>query len=338
MKCYITDGTGIDGLKIAQRAVPTLQDREVLVDIKACALNYRDLMIAKGLYQYRPQAHTSCIPLSDMAGVVQSVGAYVTEWKPGDRVLNSPFRRWPAGTLRSEWARTFVGGLGLDGVLAEQIAYPADALVRVPDHLDFIQASTLPIAGLTAWAAIVTHGKTRPGEWVLLQGTGGVSIFAAQLAHAMGAKTILTTSSSDKAELVRKKYGVTATIDYRQSTWPQQVKEATGGKGIDVVVDVVGGDTLSQSLGTCTYGARVAVVGVLAGQETTLRMRDLLVHQVQLRGIFMESTEELRAFARAAEATQLRPAVDRTFKFEDALDAYRYLESKKHVGKVVITI
>lgn len=340
MKCYLVDGRGIDGVKLVERPFPTapLNEEDVLIEVKACSLNYRDLMVARGQYQYAAADYPPFIPLSDMAGVVRAIGTRVTELKVGDRVLNAPFRHWPAGTMRLSWARTFVGGMGVDGVLAEQLVYPSDALIKIPSHLNFTEASTFTIAGLTAWAAVVTHGKTRPGEWVLLHGTGGVSVFAAQLAHAFGANTIMTTSSREKAEVVKKKFGVTATVNYREADWSKQVKEITQGSGVDVVVDVVGGETLSQSVHICNYGARVAVIGVLGEQESTLHTRDLLKHQVQVRGIFMESTEELRACMRAVEALKLKPAVDKVFSFQEAREAYRYLESQKHIGKVVISL
>lgn len=338
MKCYLVDGKGIDNLKSVVRDSPALSDENnALVSVKACSLNYRDLMIAKGQYGGKGSDYPPTIPLADMAGVIKAVGKNVSDLKPGDRVLNSPFRCYPAGSLRSSWARTFVGGMGVDGVLAEEIVYPADALIKIPEHLNFIEASTFPIAGLTAWAAISTHGKTKPGDWVLLQGTGGVSIFAAQLAHAMGAKTIMTTSSDEKAAFVKKHFHISATVNYKNADWTKQIKEITKGGGVDVIVDVVGGETLSQSLQICNYGARVAVIGVLSGQETNLRIRDLLQHQITLRGIFMESTEELRALMKAVDALQLKPAVDKTFPFSEATAAYRYLEAQKHIGKVVIS-
>ena len=169
MKCYLTNGQGLDNLKLADKDTPIPGDYDALVEVKSCSLNYRDLLIAKGEYHSKQEKASLFIPLSDMAGVIKSVGAQVKEFKPGDRVLNSPFRYWPAGTLRSNWARTFIGSMGLHGVLAEQISYPAESLVKIPDFLDFNEASTFTIAGLTAWAAVVTHGKTRPGEWVLLK-------------------------------------------------------------------------------------------------------------------------------------------------------------------------
>lgn len=338
MKLYLVDGQGIDSLQLAERPIPKINDDEVLVDVQAWSLNYRDLMIARGQYQYKTQNTPPYIPVSDMAGIVRAVGKNVTELKIGDRVLNAPFRHFPAGTLRSSWARTFIGGLGVDGVLAEQIAFPADSLVKVPDHLTFQEAATFTIAGLTAWSAVVTHGKTLPGQWVLLQGTGGVSIFGAQLAKALGARTIMTTSSKEKADYVKKTFGVTATVNYNDSNWTEQVKEITQGTGVDVIVDVAGGDILSKSLSVCNYGARVGVIGILSGTESKIQIRDLLIHQVQIRGIFMESTEELRALMRAVDALKLKPAIDKTFPFSQVKEAYRHLESQKHIGKVVITL
>lgn len=338
MKHYLVDGKGIEALQLVERTSPvSLKEDEVLVDAKAWSLNYRDLMIAKGQYQYK-NLDQPFIPLSDMAGIVQSVGKNVTELKPGDRVLNAPFRHYPAGILRSSWARTFVGGMGVDGVLAEQVVYPADSLVKIPEHLDFQEAATFTIAGLTAWAAIMTHGKTLPGEWVLLQGTGGVSIFAAQLAKALGAKTIMTTSSNDKADLVKNKFGLTATVNYQDPKWTDQVKDITQGTGVDVVVDVAGGNILAQTLRICNFGARVSVIGILSGPDSNIHIRDMLYRQIHIRGIFMESTEELRNLMRAVDALKLKPAIDKIFPFNQAKEAYFYLESQKHIGKIVISL
>lgn len=339
MKCYLVDGQGIQNIALAERPITSnLGEYEVLVDVKACALNYRDLLVAKGKYGGKPGEFPPIIALSDMAGKVKAVGSKVSEFKPDDRVLNAPFRHWPAGKLRSSWASTFVGGNGVDGVLAEQVVYPEDALVKIPEDLNFNEAATLTIAGLTAWAAVVTHGKIRPGEWLLLHGTGGVSSFAAQLGQALGAKMIMTTSSPEKAEYVKKSFGITATVNYHEPDWPQQVHKITQGCGVDVVVDVVGGETLTKSLQICNYAARVAVIGLLSGNETVLHTRELLKHQIQLRGIFMESTEELRAFVKAVESIKLKPVVNKVFPFQQAKEAYQYLDSQKHVGKVVISL
>ena len=338
MKCYLIDGSGIN-LQLADKDPPKLQNgRDVRVKIKACSLNYRDLMIARGEYVPSRGETSAFIPLSDFAGEVVEVGSEVTEWKVGDRVLNHPFRQWPAGRLRAAWATTFIGLRGMEGVLAEEVIYPSEALVAIPKYLSYEEASTFPIAGLTAWSALVTHGKVLPGEWVLLEGTGGVSIFAAQLAHAMGAKTLLLTSSEEKGALVKKEYHVDATLDYRDPDWTKKGKEITHGKGVDVIVDVVGGKMLAQALKICNFGARVGVIGVLGGAETSLNVVDLLRHQVQLQGIYMESAQELRALMVAAETFKLKPRVDKVFPFNEAQAAYRHLESQKHMGKVVITV
>ena len=193
MKCFTVDGTGIDQLVLTERPDnPVLGNNEVLVDTQAVALNYRDLMVADG--RYGGIQSPPIIAASDMAGTVNSVGDKVEQLKAGDRVFNAPFRNWPSGKLQSHWARTFVGGNGVDGVLSEKVVFPAESLVPIPDHMNFQQASTLTIAGLTAWSALITHGKAKAGDWVLLHGTGGVSIFAAQLVQRIGARAILTTS------------------------------------------------------------------------------------------------------------------------------------------------
>lgn len=337
MRCYVVDGSGPTSLRMVQRpALPSPGPGNVLVDVHAVSLNYRDLMVADGRYG-GPQ-NPPIVACSDMAGVVAAVGPGVRTFKAGDRVLNAPFRHWPAGALRRDWSRTFVGGQGVDGVLAEQIVYPADALAPVPAHMTFEQGSTLTIAGLTAWAAIVTHGRVRPGEWVLAHGTGGVAIFAAQLARLLHARVILSTSNPDKGRFARERFGVEETINYRDAEWPKRVREITGGRGVDVVVETAGGEQLAGSIESCNYGARVGMIGVLGGVECNFSAFPLMMHQVTIRGIYMESTRELHALALALEAGKVEPCVDRVFSFEDALAAYEYLHSGRHLGKVVIQV
>lgn len=335
MKCVLVKGEGIDSLEFAERKAPSIvNDHDVLVEVHACSLNYRDIMVAKGIYG--TEKYPPFIALSDMSGVVKAVGSGVMGLAPGDRVLNAPFRCWPAGKMCSEWARTFIGGTGNDGVLAEQIVYPADSLVKLPSHLDFIEGSTFTIAALTAWAAVVTHGKARPGEWVLLHGTGGVSIFAAQIAKVLGAKVIMTTGHEEKGNFAKSKLGVDEVLNYKDSDWPKQVKQITSGAGVDVVVDIAGGDVLRNSLQVCNYGARVAIIGVLGGFESNIRIVDLLSHQIMLKGIFMESTQELRALMHAVEGHKIKPVVDKVFPFKEAINAYKHMEAQKHIGKIVI--
>lgn len=336
MRCYTVDGSGLANLCLQERPNPEPAKGDVLVQVQAVSLNYRDLLVADGRYG-GPQT-TPIVACSDMAGIVAAVGPGVAEFKVGDRVLNAPFRHWPAGTLRRDWSRTFVGGQGVDGVLAEQVVYPADALVHVPEHMTFEQGSTLPIAGLTAWAAMVTHGQVRPGQWVLAHGTGGVAIFAAQIAQLVQARMIISTASPEKGKLAQDRFGVEATIDYRSEDWPQQVRKITGGMGVDVVVETAGGETLSRSIECCNYGARIGLIGVLGGLDCKFSAFHLMMHQISVRGIYMESTLELRALARALDAGRVEPAIDRVFSFDDAPKAYAHLASGRHLGKVVIRV
>lgn len=336
MKCCLVSGQEIKDLKFSERLIPEIGEYDVLVEVQAVSLNFRDVLVALGKYdskQYPP-----FIAGSDMAGTVKQVGNKVSLFKPGDRVINAPFRFWPAGKLCSEWAKTFIGGSGVDGVLAEFIAYPEQSLVSMPEHLTFPEASTLTIAGLTAWSGVVVHGKTRPGEWVLLHGTGGVSIFGAQLAKTLGALTIMTTSNVEKAKLVKNTVDINHFVDYRDPNWVENVRKITGNKGVDVVLDVAGGETLSNSLKACNYNARVSLVGLLNGTESKISVPDMLYHQVTIRGIFMESTEELKAFAKAIEVNKIVPYVDKVFSFDELHQAYDYMASQKHVGKVVIAM
>jgi NADPH:quinone reductase-like Zn-dependent oxidoreductase len=273
-----------------------------------------------------------------MAGVVLKTAADVTAFKIGDKVVNHPFRHWPAGKMNSHWIHTMVGGIGVDGVLIEQLVYPTEALVKMPVHMSFEEGSTLTIAGLTAWAAVVTHGKTKPGEWVLVHGTGGVAILAAQIAKLLNAKVILTSSKEEKAQLVKARIGIEATVNYKNEDWPKQVRDITGGNGADVVVDTAGGEVLTKSIMAAGYSSRIAIIGNIADRSTSFKLFDVVRRQITLRGIFMESCEELTAFAAACEASKLHPWIDKVFSFDEAVDAFKHLESQKHIGKVVIKL
>ena len=335
IKSFVTEGKSIDNLALVEKLEPaSLSDNDVLVRVKAVSLNYRDLLVAKGLYggEYEPPI----IACSDMAGTVLETGSKVTSLKPGDKVLNSPFHTWLSGKMNSQKIRTFVGGLGVDGVLIEKLVYPASALVKMPEHMSFEESSTLTIAGLTAWSAVMTYGKIQPDEWVLVHGTGGVSIFGAQIAKLAGARVILTTSSDQKGKLVKEKLGIEHTIDYRNEDWTKQVRDITDGAGVDVVVEIAGGETLARSIQACNYSARVGVIGILDNPITKFKLFDVVRKQITLRGIFMESTKELNALARFCDKNQLQPWIDKLFPFSKTIEAYKYLESQKHIGKVVI--
>ncbi len=336
-KCLLTDGRGLDSLKFGEKELPReLSPGEVTVEVRAVSLNYRDLMVARGDYsgQYDPPI----IACTDMAGVIAKVAEDVKILKVGDKIINHPFRFWPSGKINSNWIRTMIGGLGVDGILVRQFNYPAEALVTLPSHMSFEEGATLPIAGLTAWAAVVTHGKTQPGEWVLIHGTGGVAIFAAQIAKLIGARVILTSSKDEKANAVKQKIKIDATLNYKNEDWPKQVREITGGNGVDVVIETAGGDVMTKSILAAGYNSRIAVIGNIADKFTSFKLFDVVRRQITLRGIFMESCEELKSFARACETSELRPWIDKIFTFEQAIDAFNYLESQKHIGKVVIKL
>ncbi len=335
-KGLLTDGKGIGTLRFGDKALPTeLPSGEVQVEIHAVSLNYRDLMVARGEYggQYDPPI----IACSDMSGVVTKVASDVTTMRVGDKVVNHPFRFWPSGKLDSNSIRTMIGGLGVDGVLVEHLQFPAEALVKLPSHMSFEEGSTLPIAGLTAWASVVTHGQAQPGEWVLVHGTGGVAIFAAQIAKSIGAKVILTSSNDEKAQTVKGKIGIEATVNYKNENWPKQVREITNGNGVDVVVETAGGDILTKSILAAGYNSRIAIVGNIADKFAGFKLFDVARRQITLRGILMESCVELKALANHCESSQLHPWLDRVFSFDEAINAFQYLDSQKHIGKVVIS-
>ncbi len=337
MKCFTVDGTGLENLQQCDRPTPgPPAPGEVSVDVASISLNYRDIMVADG--RYSGVMETPIIAGSDMCGTITTVGRDVIGFEAGDRVLNAPFRNWPAGQLRPEWAGTFVGGAGVDGVLAEQVNYPAASLVRVPDYLSENEASTFTIAGLTAWSALVTHGRIQPGSWVLLHGTGGVSLFGAQIASMYGARTVITSSSPAKVDIIKEKVNIDAAVDYKDPKWPQKVREITGGRGVDVVVDVAGGTTLAGSIAACAPYGRVGLIGVLDGVESTISTIDILMRQITIRGILMESAQELRQFVRAAESATVRPWIDRVFPFDQTTAAYAHLKAQRHIGKVVISL
>ena len=337
IRCYKTNGEGLAELCLVQQSgSDSLGSDQVRVAVHAVSLNYRDLLVARGAYG-GPQ-NPPIIAASDMSGVVLEVGSDVHSVKVGEHVINAPVPAWLDGRLQRNWSRTFVGGQGTDGVLAEEVIYPASGLVSAPGNTSHEQAATLVVAGLTAWAALVTHGAASPGKWALIHGTGGVAIFAAQLAAMLGVQVIQTTSSSEKSQRLKQTLGVAETLDYRDKNWPDQVRDLTSGRGVDIVVELAGGDCLGRSIEACNYGGRVGVIGVLDGLESRINVFSLIMRQVSLRGIYMESVAELDRFARAVEAGKLTPVIDRIFGFDDVMAAYAYLESQHHFGKVVIRV
>jgi NADPH:quinone reductase-like Zn-dependent oxidoreductase len=324
----------LEGLVAADIPPPEPGPREVLVRMRAVSLNYRDLIATR---IERPGALTPLIPCSDGAGEVTAVGADVTKWKPGDRVIGCFFQDWDAGRIRRETMRSDLGG-PRQGVLAESVALAENGVVAVPPHMTFEQAATLPCAAVTAWHALVENGRIQSGDVVLLLGTGGVSIFALQIAKLHGAKVIITSSSDVKLEHARK-LGADETVNYREiPEWQKRVYELTAKRGVDHVVEVGGAGTLEKSLEAVGYGGQVHLIGVLTGFEGTINPWPLVAKSITLRGLYVGSRTMFEAMNRMFAEHHVEPVIDRVFDFDSARDAFATMERGEHFGKIVIRV
>ena len=329
----ITDTFSIDGLKLNTYPDPEPGPGQVAIRVKAVSLNFRDLLVVKGLYTRKlPLPLTIC---SDAAGVVESVGAGVTRVKPGERVCGIFMPRWLAGPCTDAAARSALGAFE-QGMLADLVVMSEDSVVRTPAHLRDAEAAALPCAAVTAWNALIHQGALKAGETVLVQGTGGVSIFALQLAKAAGAQVVATTSSDAKAERLRA-MGASVVVNYSQNPeWDDAVRKAAG--SVDQVIEIGGAGTFNRSLKVVRMGGYVALIGNRAtpsGEAPNLTTA--LMKGLRIQGIFVGSREMFEAMNRAIALHAIQPVVDRTFAFEDAPTALSYFESGAHFGKVVVT-
>jgi NADPH:quinone reductase-like Zn-dependent oxidoreductase len=321
-------------LDLQQVADPKAGPGEVLVRVKACSLNYRDLIMVRN---DRKLPINGLVPLSDGAGEIVAVGEGVLDRKTGERVAADFFRRWPHGRF-SKTAMDSAQGGAVDGMLAELVALPADAVVTIPEHLSFAEASTLPCAGLTAWNALVTRGKLSAGQSVLVLGSGGVSVFALQIAHAFKATVIATTSTPSKVAKLSA-LGASYVIDTRARVdWEVAVHELTSKRGVDHVVEVGGVGSLERSIKAVAHAGHIALIGVLAGAQPPTNLFSLAHKNVDVSGVYVGSVEHFAAMNRFLAAHKIRPIIDREFGFADAAKAYDHLASGAHLGKVVITI
>ena len=336
MKAYVVRQFGIDELAVTERAVPEPGPGEVLVRLRAASLNYRDLMVVSGTYN--PRMKLPAVPFSDGSGEVEAVGEGVSRWKPGDRVCPIFVQRWLDGGVSVEKSRTSLGaGAQWDGVLREFGTFSEQSLVRVPEHLSFEEAATLPCVGVTAWNALNVSGKLRAGESVLTMGTGGVSTFALQLAKLSGARVIATTSSDSKAERLTG-LGADDVINYQsREDWDAAVLELTGKRGVDHVIEVGGSGTLNRSLNAVRHGGHVAMIGALTG-PAEFNPVAVFMKSVRLKGIYVGSRQMFEDLNRAMEVGKVNPVIDRIFDFDEVKDALRYMESGSHFGKVVVRI
>jgi NADPH:quinone reductase-like Zn-dependent oxidoreductase len=334
MRAYqLLQGTGIDGLVKADLPMPKPGPGQVLVKVAACSLNFRDLAIALGTY--RMPVKPNLIPLSDGAGEVVEIGAGVTRVKVGDRVASCFFQRWIAGPMTADTHASALGG-GVDGMMAEYVVLEEHGVVKVPTHLSYQEAATLPCAAVTAWHALAEHARIVAGETVLVQGTGGVSIFALQFARLMGARVIATSSSEQKLARA-KELGAAHGVNYKTTPeWDKAVVAWSAG-GVDHVVEVGGPGTLAQSLRAIRIGGKITLIGVLSGAAEINPML-IFARRANLQGISVGSMQMFEAMNRAIAVSGLKPGIDKVFAFDDAPAAYRHLQSARHFGKVVISV
>lgn len=333
MRAYEVNGArGLDSVSLTNRAEPAPLRGQILIKMRAWSLNHRDLMIINGNYNGLKPDHA--IALSDGAGEVIAVGADVRRFKVGDRVSPTFSSSWIAGPMTAADPPAFRGAV-VDGVLAELVACDENHAVRIPEYLSFREAACLPTAGVVAWNALFGPRPLLSGQTVLTLGTGGVSIFAIQLASAAGARVIATSSSADKIEAIRK-FGASETINYRDfPEWQDEVLRLTNGRGVDHVVEVGGGGTIERSVASTAVGGQIHMIGALS--TGTLSPQSLLQWKT-LRGIMVGSRADHEAMNRMIEHHQIHPLVEKVFSFEQTIDAYRYLESGAHMGKVVIDL
>jgi NADPH:quinone reductase-like Zn-dependent oxidoreductase len=325
---------GIDSLQLTQRAAPEPAAGEVVVRVRASALNHRDLSIVSGRYgTAKPPGR---VAVGDGSGEIVEVGVGVSQWQRGDRVTAPHFVDWVDGAYSPAIFARDLGNTA-DGWLTERIVVPAHSLVRVPEAMPHADAAALGAAGITAWAVIESFAQVKPGDIVLALGTGGVAVLALQIAKMAGATFAITSSSDAKLALMRQ-LGADIVVNYRtQPDWPAAVRAATGGRGVDIVVETVGMTSLPQSLACCAPNARIGLLGALGGRpQGASDLSAMIGTNAVIKGITSGSRRMLEDLLRACTARNLKPKIDRVFGFEQADEAYRYLESGAHVGKVVI--
>jgi len=332
MHAWQISAFGIDSLELVERPDPIPGPGDVLIAIRAVSFNFRDLMMVKGLYN--PRLRFPRIPCSDGSGEVLSVGEGVTAWKPGDRVTGIFMQNWLDGPLTPAKSKGALGG-DIDGMLATHVVLKETGVVAIPDHLSFPEAACLPCAAVTAWNAL-RAAQLEPGEVVLIQGTGGVSVFALLFAKLRGLRVLGISSSDQKLERAIG-MGLDAGFNYRKNPdWDQWALEQTGGEGVSLVVEV-GGGTLARSIRAVRTGGTVAQIGVLAGATESVPIPLILHKAARIQGIYVGSRQDFVELNRAVRFSQVRP-VHEDFPWLRARDILRSMESGSHFGKLVVTL
>ena len=315
---------------------PVAGDNEVLVRVRATSLNRRDLNMLRRKYDER-YSMAGGIPLSDGAGEVIAVGPGVTRFEVGDRVAGIFFEKWIEGPPSEESLGSDRGG-NTGGMLSEIVVTNEEGLVAIPEHLSYEEAATLPCAAVTAWVGLFKRGRIEPGQYVLLEGTGGVSVFGLSFANALGAKPIIT-SSRDHKLLRAMELGAAGTANYRSNPdWQLAVKEISGGHGVDQVLDVGGRDTLQKALEILAYGGHIALIGGLSGYGSDVPTDDIMWINATVSGVYVGSREDFEVMNAFISEQKIRPLIDRVFEFEDAPAAYEYMENGDFMGKIVIRL
>ncbi|MBL8344224.1 MAG: NAD(P)-dependent alcohol dehydrogenase [Rubrivivax sp.] len=335
MRVFQIEGEwGMDHLKLSTRPEPKAGLGQVVVKMGASSLNYRDLVVPNRGYGN----HTGTLPLipiSDGAGVVTEVGPGVRRVAVGDRVCPAFFQNWISGEPDLERLTRSLGG-PIDGTMADYMCLSEEGVVKVPAHLSDIEAATLPCAALTAWSALVTNGNVRPGDRVLVQGCGGVALFAVAFAKVLGAHVTVISSSDDRLARV-KQLGADAGVNYRSTPeWAKATREITGGRGYDLILELGGEKTLPQSLRCIRPGGTLAMIGILSGSAMATPLGLIITRQVRLQGVTVGHRDGFEAMVRAIEQHRLRPVVDRVFAFEELKEAMAYLQSGAQFGKVCV--
>ncbi len=324
---------GLQGLQLATEEAPEPRAGEVLVRIRANSLNAHDDMVLKGM---RPTLGER-VPMTDGAGEVAAVGEGVDAFEVGDSVVSTFYPYWVGGAMTSE-VKAVIPSEDIDGYAREYACAPAHFFTKAPIGLTHVEAATLPCAGVTAWRSLVTCGQVKPGDDVLVLGTGGVSLFALQFAKAAGARVIATSSSEEKLEKLQR-LGAYAVVNYKAiPDWGQKVRELTDGRGVDHVIEVGGPATLMQSIASCRTGGHVALIGVLTGFAGELVIPALFANQIRTSGISIGNRADQLDMIRAIDANRLKPVVDRTFPLEEITAAFRYYETRSHFGKICVSL
>jgi NADPH:quinone reductase-like Zn-dependent oxidoreductase len=332
MRVFEIQQFGIENLKLAEREKPKPGPYEVLVRLSAASLNYRDLMVAEG--QYNPRLALPMVPLSDGVGIVESAGSHVTRVKIGDRVAGAFMQTWIDGGPDREKAASALGG-SIDGVLSEFRIFHEQGLVKVPAHLSDEEAATLPCTGVTAWHALFEAETAKAGDTVLIQGTGGVAMFALQFARAAGLRPIVISSSDQKLERARE-LGALEGINYSEEPdWGRAVAKLVPG-GVDYVIELGGAKTVPHSLNAVRTGGMIAMIGALSGAEASVSPVPILMRSIRVQGIYVGSRVMFERMNRAIVLHKIKPIVDRVFPWLDVKAAMKYMQEQKHVGKVCL--